>query len=122
MRVLRSAAVMDRTPQVLPVRSLRDALPLYRDGLGFALVQQTLSRAMLELPATAERLELHVMRGRGNAQFEVDDVGRATAAVLHNGGEIRSPLLNLAIGRHITCLDLDGNRLDLIERTVGGRS
>jgi len=122
MRALRSAAVMDRTPQVLPVRSLREALPLYRDGLGFALVQLTLRTATLKMTGTGEQLELRVAPGRASAEIAVNDLAGAVAAVLRKGGEVRSSLLNLPANRHVICVDLDGNRLDLIERLPGGRS
>jgi predicted enzyme related to lactoylglutathione lyase len=122
MRTLRSAAVMDRTPQVLPVRSLDAALPLYRDGLGFALVQMTSLTATLEMTETGERLDLYVAPGRGSAEITVDDVAGAVAAVLRKGGEVRSSILNLSTDRHVVCVDLDGNRIDLIERTAVDRS
>jgi predicted enzyme related to lactoylglutathione lyase len=113
---------MDRTPQVLPVRSLREALPLYRDGLGFALVQLTLRTATLKMTGTGEQLELRVAPGRASAEIAVNDLAGAVAAVLRKGGEVRSSLLNLPANRHVICVDLDGNRLDLIERLPGGRS
>jgi predicted enzyme related to lactoylglutathione lyase len=121
MRALRPAAVMDRTPQVLPVRSLRQALPLYRDGLGFALVQLTLGTATLRMAGTDETLELRVAPGRGSAEIAVDDLASAVAAVLRKGGEVRSSLLNLPADRRVVCIDTDGNRLELISER-GDRS
>jgi catechol 2,3-dioxygenase-like lactoylglutathione lyase family enzyme len=112
---------MDRTPQVLPVRSLREALGLYRDGLGLALVQLTLDAATLQIPTTGDYLELRLAPGRASAEIPVDDLPSAVAAVLRKGGEVRSSLLRAPADRHVICLDTDGNRLQLIERSSRGR-
>src|SRR5258708_35927999 len=118
----RRSAVMDRIPQVLPVRSLEAALPLYRDGLGFALVQMTPWTATLQKAGTGERLDLYVAPGRGAAEISVDDVSGAVAAVLRKGGEVRSSLLNLAADRCVVCIDPDGNRLALIDCSISAHS
>src|SRR5258708_4684549 len=111
----RRSAVMDRKPQVLPVRSLEAALPLYRDGLGFALVQMTPWTATLQKAGTGERLDLWVPPGGGAAEISVDDVPGGVAGVLRRGGEVRPSLLIWAAAGCVVCIDPDGNRLDLIE-------
>lgn len=112
----RATSVARRMPQVLPVRSLRRAVELYRDGLGLALVQQSLTSATLVMPATGERLDLYVAAGRAAAELVVEDAAAAAAAVLRKGGEVRTSLLDLPVDRRVVCVDLDGNRLELTER------
>ena len=99
--------------RMVAVTPIPDAVRRYCDKLGFEVVDRNAPGVASPMSENGETIALRGTPPRATLELVVRDVQAAVGAIVRNGGELRSPQLNLAIDHHAICTDVDGNRIEI---------
>lgn len=108
---------------MVPVRALQEATAFYERAFGLRRLWQDESAVGMAMPDSDAEIVLHTLElpPELNVHYLVDDVATAVATYRGEGGVVRTPPFDVAVGRCAVLEDPFGNAVCVLDLSKGRR-